>query len=62
MVVVAEGCSGPRAYAGLASSYREKVTENFQRLTDEVWKTTWLQEPEPSWMTDLVSGGSPVTR
>lgn len=56
MVVVAEGCSGPRAYAGLASSYREKVTENFERLTDEDWLDTWFEEPEPEWMADLVHG------
>jgi hypothetical protein len=56
MVVVAEGCSGPRAYAGLASSYREKITDNFERLTDEQWQGTWFSAPEPSWMADLVSG------
>jgi hypothetical protein len=57
MVVVAEGCSGPRAYAGLASTYREKVTDQYKRLTDEEWKGDWLDVPEPSWMIDLVSGG-----
>ncbi|MDF3066135.1 MAG: hypothetical protein K0R38_1736 [Polyangiaceae bacterium] len=56
MVVVAEGCSGPRAYAGLASTYREKVTENFERLTDEKWASQGSAEPEPRWMADLVSG------
>jgi hypothetical protein len=56
MVVVAEGCSGPRAYAGLASSYREKVTEKFDRLTDERWAPEWHSLPEPSWLSDLVIG------
>jgi Protein of unknown function (DUF3160) len=56
MVVVAEGCSGPRAYAGLASSYRETVTENFDRLTDERWAPEWHNVPEPSWLSDLVKG------
>lgn len=39
MVVTAETCDGPRAYAGLASSYHEEVTENFQRLDDDDWAT-----------------------
>jgi hypothetical protein len=55
MVVVAEGCSGPRAYAGLASTYREKVTDNYERLTDEEWEGEWSTVPEPTWMIDLVS-------
>jgi hypothetical protein len=55
MVVVTEGCNGPRAYAGLASSYREKITDNFERLTDDQWEGKWFLEPEPSWMADLVS-------
>jgi hypothetical protein len=59
MVVVAEGCSGPRAYAGLASSYREKVTEDFERLTDEEWASQWHSRPEPSWLKELVIG-SPI--
>lgn len=59
MVVVAEGCSGPRAYAGLASSYRERVTENFERLNDEAWGKAWNEAKEPSWMSELVSGGPP---
>lgn len=59
MVVVAEGCSGPRAYAGLASSYREKITEDFERLNDETWNQSWYREPEVPWMADLVSGAPP---
>ncbi len=58
MVVVAEGCSGPRAYAGLASSYREVITKDFERLTDEEWLSQWFDEPEPSWFADLVSGAA----
>ncbi len=37
MVVTVETCEGPRAYVGLASTYYEAVTENFERLTDEDW-------------------------
>jgi hypothetical protein len=54
MVVITEGCSGPRAYMGLVSSYYEKVTENFQRLTDEQWATMVYDEPAPAWLSDLV--------
>ena len=37
MVVTVETCEGPRAYVGLGSSYFEKITENFERLSDEDW-------------------------
>ncbi|MCC6624450.1 MAG: DUF3160 domain-containing protein [Deltaproteobacteria bacterium] len=56
MVVTAETCNGPRAYAGLVSSYFEKVTEGFERLNDEEWATE-LQQGTPAdvrWMQDLV--------
>ena len=54
MVVVTEGCSGPRAYAGLASSYYEKVTDDFERLTDEEWAAGVYNEPDPAWLSDVV--------
>ena len=54
MLVVTEGCSGPRAYVGLASSYFEKVTENFQRLTDPKWAATVDSEATPAWLSDVV--------
>lgn len=37
MVVTAETCMGPRAYAGLAFSYGELVTEDWERLDDTEW-------------------------
>jgi hypothetical protein len=55
MVVVSEGCSGPRAYAGLASSYREVIKDNFERLDDPTWETQYLGSPEVPWMQDLVT-------
>lgn len=55
MVVVGEGCTGPRAYAGLASSYREVITQNFERLDDPTWQQTSATTPEVPWMQDLVS-------
>jgi hypothetical protein len=57
MVVSVNTCQGPRAYAGLASSYFEKVTMDFQRLDDAAWSelATVGREPEVRWMNDLVS-------
>lgn len=56
LVLTADTCVGPRAYVGLASSYFERVTENFERLTDETWADE-LKSATPAdvpWMTDLV--------
>lgn len=55
MVVVAETCSGPRAYAGLASSYHELVTEDFRRLTDPEWENIVDEQPDVPWAADLVT-------
>ena len=56
MVVTIETCAGPRAYVGVVSSYHEKVTEKFERLTDEKWKAGILTTPpaDVPWMTNLV--------
>jgi hypothetical protein len=57
MVVTADTCTGPRAYVGLASSYYEKVTENFERLTDEQWLSE-LQQRAPAdveWVTPVIA-------
>ncbi len=55
MVVVADGCSGPHAYAGLASSYFEEQTRNFERLDDDQWLTRFSNHADVGWMADLVS-------
>lgn len=57
MVVAVDTCSGPRAYAGLASSYFEKTTEDFERLTDEDWADS-IRTANPAdvaWMSDIVT-------
>jgi hypothetical protein len=56
MVVTVNTCTGPRAYVGLASSYFERITENFERLTDEAWSSAILDAtpPDVAWMSDLV--------
>ena len=56
LIMTRDTCTGPRAYAGLVFSYHEKVTENFQRLTDPEWKAslnTGSADDVP-WMQDLV--------
>jgi hypothetical protein len=57
MYVTVDGCNGPRAYAGLVSSYFEKTTGNFQRLTDMEWSAQIMQTPpsDVAWMTGLVA-------
>jgi hypothetical protein len=57
MVVTANNCEGPQAYVGLASSYFERVTENFERLNDQDWSDELLQTtpPDVPWMQDLVA-------
>jgi uncharacterized protein DUF3160 len=37
MTVTANTCAGPRAYAGVAYSYHELITDDFERLNDEQW-------------------------
>ena len=56
MVVTIETCSGPRAYAGLASSYFEQITEKFDRLDDPRWAFSLkgATPPDVRWMSDLV--------
>ncbi len=57
MVMTAETCAGPRAYAGVVSSYHELVTENFTRLTDEDWSSrlrTGQAPPTVPWLADVV--------
>jgi hypothetical protein len=57
MVVTANTCEGPKAYAGLASSYFEDLTTNLKRLDDPTWRTTLDGTAAPAdvaWMSDLV--------
>ncbi len=56
MVVTVDSCEGPRAYVGLVSSYFERVTEGFDRLTDSEWGGELQAAPPPdvAWMEDLV--------
>jgi hypothetical protein len=57
MYVTVDSCNGPRAYAGVVSSYFEKTTTNFQRLTDREWSTELMATPpaDVPWMSGLVA-------
>ena len=58
MVLTANTCTGPRAYAGLVSSYYEEITENFQRLDDPTWEQRFLTGSLPAdvpWMSSLIA-------
>jgi hypothetical protein len=39
IVVTVDTCDGAHAYAGLASSYYEQITEHWLRLDDAAWST-----------------------
>jgi hypothetical protein len=58
MVLTANTCTGPRAYAGLVSSYFEEITENYKRLDDPSWEqrfNTGSPGPDVPWLTDLLA-------
>jgi len=56
VVVTANTCTGPRAYVGLAGTYLEQITQNYDRLTDDRWNAeiSSTTPPDVPWMTDLV--------
>ena len=52
----AETCSGPRAYAGLASSYGEFITQDWERLTDDEWTQQIAGSfPDVPWMSTILA-------
>lgn len=56
MVVTVDTCQGPRAYAGLASTYAERVTDQYKRLTDEEWEPEAVKGvPDVPWIAPLLS-------
>jgi hypothetical protein len=56
MVVTIDTCAGPRAYAGVAAAYHQKVTKGYQRLNDQDWAAELKKAPaeDVAWMKDLV--------
>ncbi|HMA96923.1 MAG TPA: DUF3160 domain-containing protein, partial [Polyangiaceae bacterium] len=57
MIVTAETCQGPRAYAGLAFSYGELITDHWKRLNDQEWAAKLAKEPFPdaTWMSSILA-------
>ncbi|WP_437966627.1 DUF3160 domain-containing protein [Sorangium sp. So ce260] len=59
MVVTVESCEGPRAYAGVVSSYHEVLEEGLVRLTDEEWRTRAQTDgqlpPVVPWLAPVLS-------
>jgi hypothetical protein len=58
MITTVNTCAGPRAYAGLVSSYFEHTTEKWKRLTDEEWASELRKPVQPAdvpWMRDLIA-------
>jgi hypothetical protein len=53
MVMTADTCEGPRAYAGVAFSYHEVVT-GLDRLTDEDWEGMAVNAPDVPWMKSIL--------
>jgi len=57
MVVAVDTCAGPRAYAGLVSSYFERVTERYERLDDARWsrEISAATPADPAWLRDVIT-------
>lgn len=51
MVLTVDSCSGPRAYAGIVSSYQEKLQDGLVRWTDAEWKQeAYNAQPVVPWL------------
>jgi hypothetical protein len=62
MVMTADTCQGPRAYAGVVASYYELTTEHWQRLTDADWSARVQGKAEsvpsePEWTQSFIVAG-----
>lgn len=58
MVVTVDSCQGPRAYAGVVSSYHETLEEGLNRLTDEEWKQRVHAAPDVAWVEPILARGT----
>ncbi|HKP59143.1 MAG TPA: DUF3160 domain-containing protein [Polyangiales bacterium] len=59
MVVTTDTCGTPKAYAGLAFSYYEQVTDNWKRLSDSEWHDKLNANPKPAdvaWTEEFLGG------
>jgi hypothetical protein len=57
MALTVDSCTGPRAYVGMAYAYHERITRDFQRLTDEQWTQSVEATPpeDVPWMQGIVA-------
>lgn len=57
MVTSIDTCSGPRAYAGLVSSYFERIETDWNRLDDAAWEKLLSagDAVSPPWLTSLTA-------
>ncbi len=59
MVLTVDSCNGPRAYAGVISSYHEKLESGLTRWTDDEWKQEAFRSvPVVPWL-EPVFGTTP---
>jgi Protein of unknown function (DUF3160) len=54
MVVTANTCNGPRAYAGVAFAYHELVTE-LDRPDDMRWAPMSIEAADVPWMRPIIA-------
>lgn len=55
MVLTVDSCNGPRAYAGIISSYHEKLQDGLVRWTDEEWKQqAYNAQPVVPWLEPVL--------
>lgn len=56
-IITANTCQGTRAYVGLAYAYHERITKDFQRLTDQEWTASVKTAPPaaPAWLEPIIS-------
>ncbi|HTV25128.1 MAG TPA: DUF3160 domain-containing protein, partial [Polyangiaceae bacterium] len=57
MTITVDSCTGPRAYVGMAYSYHELVTKDFERLTDSAWTARASQgsPAEVPWAEEFIA-------
>jgi hypothetical protein len=55
MIVTADTCTGPKAYAGLASTYYEKITQDYQRLSDSEWAQQVYSTADVPWVQPILA-------
>jgi hypothetical protein len=57
MALTVDSCTGPRAYVGMAYAYHERITLDFERLTDEEWTRSVEAAPpaDVPWMQGIVA-------